>query len=73
MLRAFYFALHFAVIFLGCIIAIHFDMTLGLIIAGTFLVKWFFMFPEMEGRQDQNERLRRYERQHQKWLRGRHE
>ena len=22
---------------------------------------------------DQNERLRRYERQHQKWLRGRHE
>jgi hypothetical protein len=52
MLRAFYFALHFAIIFLGCIIAIHFDMTLGLLIAGTFTVKWFFMFPSMEGRND---------------------
>ena len=52
MLRAFYFALHFAVIFLGCIIAIHWDMTLGLLIAGTFTVKWFFMFPQMEGRDD---------------------
>ena len=46
MLRAIYFALHFAVIFLGIIIAIHFDMTLGLIIAGTFTVKFFFMFSE---------------------------
>jgi len=53
MLRAIYFALHFAVIFLGCIIAIHFDMTLGLIISGTFLVKWFFMFPQVEGRDEQ--------------------
>tara|TARA_R100000234_G_C4835278_1_gene108669 strand:- start:265 stop:441 length:177 start_codon:yes stop_codon:yes gene_type:complete len=52
MLRAFYFALHFAVIFLGCIIAIHLDMTLGLIIAGFFTVKWFFMFPQMEGRDE---------------------
>ena len=52
MLKAFYFALHFAVIFLGIIIAIHFDMTLGLLIAGTFTVKWFFMFPQMEGRNE---------------------
>ena len=52
MLAAIYFALHFAVIFLGCIIAIHFDMTLGLIIAGFFTVKWFFMFPEIEGRNE---------------------
>jgi len=52
MLRAFYFALHFAIIFLGCIIAIHWDMTLGLIIAGFFTVKWFFMFPQMEGRDE---------------------
>ena len=41
----FAFALHFLIIFLGCIIAIHFDMTLGLIIAGTFGVKFFFMLP----------------------------
>ena len=52
MLRAFYFALHFAVIFLGIIIAIHFDVTLGLLIAITFTAKWFFMFPQMEGRDD---------------------
>ena len=52
MLKGFYFALHFAVIVLGCIIAIHFDFTLGLIIAGTFLAKWFFMFPQMEGRNE---------------------
>ena len=52
MLKAFYFALHFAVIFLGCIIAIHFDFTLGLLIAITFTVKWFFMFPQMEGRDE---------------------
>ena len=66
MLKALYFALHFAMIFLGCVIAIHFDMTLGLIIAGTFGVKFFFMLPSV----DQNERLRRYERQHQQWLKG---
>ena len=45
MLYAIYFALHFAMIFLGCVIAFHFDMTLGLIIAGTFGVKFFFMLP----------------------------
>jgi len=52
MLRAFYFALHFAVIFLGIIIAIHFDFTLGILISGFFTVKWFFMFPQMEGRNE---------------------
>ena len=45
MLYAIYFALHFAMIFLGVIIALHFDMTLGLIIAGTFAAKFFFMLP----------------------------
>ena len=52
MLRAIYFALHFAMIFLGVVLAIHFDFTLGLLIAGTFTVKWFFMFPQMEGRDE---------------------
>ena len=52
MLKAIYFALHFAMVFLGMIIAIHYDMTLGLIIAGFFAVKWFLMFPQMEGRND---------------------
>ncbi len=69
MLRAFYFALHFAVIFLGIIIAIHFDFTIGLLVA--FL--GVFMFWAMLPSTDQNDRLRRYERQHQKWLRGKNE
>ena len=54
MLKAFYFALHFVVIFLGIIIAIHFDRTIGLIIDVFFTVKWFYIFPQIEGR---NERL----------------
>jgi hypothetical protein len=45
MLYAIYFALHFAMIFLGVIIAIHFDAWLGLAIAMTFGVKFFFMLP----------------------------
>ncbi len=57
MIRAIYFALHFAVVFLGVVIAIHFDMTIGLVLAGTFAVKFFFMLPST----DENERLRRYD------------
>jgi len=57
MIRAIYFALHFAMVFLGVVIAIHFDMTIGLLIAGTFAVKFFFMLPST----DENERLRKYE------------
>ena len=66
MLKAIYFALHFAMIFLGVILAIHFDFWLGVILATTFVIKFFFMLPSV----DQNERLRRYERQHQQWLKG---
>ncbi len=50
MLRAIYFALHFAMIFLGVVLAIHFDFTIGVLIATTLIIKWFFMFPHMEGR-----------------------
>ena len=66
MLKAIYFALHFAMIFLGVILAIHFDFWLGVILATTFVIKFLFMLPSV----DQNERLRRYERQHQQWLKG---
>ena len=52
MLRAIYFALHFAMIFLGVVLAIHFDFWLGVAIAVTFTIKWFFMFPQVEGRDD---------------------
>ena len=36
MLRAIYFALHFAMIFLGVVLAIHFDFWIGSLIAITF-------------------------------------
>ena len=45
MLYAIYFALHFAMCFLGIVIAMHFDMTIGLLIATTFGVKFLFMLP----------------------------
>ena len=66
MLKAIYFALHCAMIFLGVIIAIYIEMWIGLAIAILFGVKFLFMSPSV----DQNERLRRYERQHQQWLKG---
>jgi len=43
MLRAIYFALHFVMIFLGVVLAIHFDFTIGVLIAGTFAAKWFLL------------------------------
>ena len=45
MLKAIYFALHFAMVFLGVVITIHFDTWIGLAIAITFGVKFFFMLP----------------------------
>ena len=45
MLKAIYFALHFAMLMLGTVIAIHIDLWLGLAIAITFGVKFFFMLP----------------------------
>ena len=45
MLYAIYFALHFAMIFLGVVLAIHFDFTIGVLIATTFTIKWWFMLP----------------------------
>jgi len=50
MLYAIYFALHFAVIFLGAIITIHFDFWLGLAIMGTFAIKFAFMLPDHKER-----------------------
>ena len=46
MLKAFYFALHFAMIFFGMVLAIHFDFTIGVLIATTFTIKWVLMFPK---------------------------
>tara|TARA_Y100001963_G_scaffold152865_1_gene238484 strand:- start:232 stop:387 length:156 start_codon:yes stop_codon:yes gene_type:complete len=46
MLKSIYFALHFAMIFLGVVLAIHFDPVIGLLIATTFGVKFFLDLPE---------------------------
>ena len=47
MLKAIYFALHFAMIFLGVIIAIHVSTWMGLSIMGLFTVKFLLMFPDL--------------------------
>jgi hypothetical protein len=50
MLYAIYFALHFAMIMLGAILTIHFDVWLGLAIMGTFAIKFAFMLPDHKER-----------------------
>ena len=52
MLKAIYFALHFAMIFLGVIIAIHIDMWVGLGIFGLFTIKFMLMLPDLNERTD---------------------
>ena len=59
----------YILLMLGFILALHFDFTIGLLISASGVFMFWGMLPSV----DQNERLRRYERQHQKWLRGRHE
>ena len=49
MLTDIYFSLHFSMIFLGVVLAIHFDFWIGSLIAITFGVKWFFMLPHGRG------------------------
>ena len=52
MLKAIYFALHFAMIFLGVIITIHIDMWIGLVIFGSFTIKFMLMLPDLNERTD---------------------
>ena len=55
----------FVIMMIGVILSYRLDFTIGLLL--TFL--GVFMFWAMLPSTDQNERLRRYERQHQEWLR----
>ena len=59
----------FVITMLGVILSYRFDFTIGLLLTflGVFMV--WAMLPST----DSNERLRRYERQHQQWLRGKNE
>ena len=59
----------YVLLMLGFILALHHDLIVGVLISFSGLFMFWGMLPTY----DQNERLRRYERQHQKWLRGRHE
>ena len=54
----------YILLMLGFILAIRFDFTLGLLIAASGVFMFWSMLPSV----DSNERLRRYERQHQQWL-----
>ena len=58
----------YIVLMLGVILALHFDFTIGLLVSASGVFMFWAMLPQYD---NQNERLRRYERQHQKWLRGR--
>ena len=60
----------YVLIMLGTILAIHYDFTIGVLVSASGLFMFWAMLPMHS---DQNERLRRYEQQHQKWLRGRHD
>ena len=43
MVRALYFAMCFAIAFLGLVIAIHIDLWIGIIIMAFFLIKFIIM------------------------------
>ena len=60
----------YVLLMLGVILSLHYDFTIGLLISASGLFMFWAMLPMHT---DQNERLRRYERQHQKWLRGKHD
>ena len=60
----------YLLLMLGTILALHYDFTIGVLDSASGLFMFWAMLPMHT---DQNERLRRYERQHQKWLRGRHD
>ena len=60
----------YVLLMLGVILSVHYDFTIGLLISASGLFMFWAMLPMHT---DQNERLRRYEREHQKWLRGRHD
>ncbi len=60
----------YVLLMLGVILALHHDFTIGLLITASGFFMFWAMLPQYD---DQNERLRRYEREHQKWLRGKHD
>ena len=66
-MRLFIGLLGYVVLFLGVVLALHFDFTIGVIVAVSGVFMFWAMLPQYD---NQNDRLRRYERQHQQWLKG---
>ena len=64
-MRLFLLLIGFICSMLGPILSYRFDFTIGLIVLFFGLFALWSMLPST----DENERLRRYERQHQQWLR----
>jgi hypothetical protein len=48
MIRAIYFSLNFVMIFLGVVLAIHFDLWIGLSLIALFTFKFFLQLPSTE-------------------------
>ena len=48
MIRAIYFALNFVMIFLGVVLAIYFDLYIGLSVIALFTFKFFLQLPSTE-------------------------
>jgi hypothetical protein len=69
-MRLFIGLLGYVVLFLGVVLALHFDFTIGVIVAASGVFMFWAMLPQYD---NQNDRLRRYERQHQQWLRGKND
>ena len=63
MLKAIYFALHFMMIFLGVVLAIHFDLWIGLSLIALFTFKFFLQLPSTESNRKLNESFKRNKKQ----------
>ena len=59
----------FVILNLGEILSFRYDFTIGVLVAFLGVFMFWAMLPSV----DQNDRLRRYERQHQQWLRGKND
>ncbi len=59
MIRAIYFALNFVTIFLGVVLAIYFDLYIGLSLIALFTFKFFLQLPSTESNKKLDESFKR--------------
>ena len=63
MIRSIYFALNFVMIFLGVVLAIHFDLWIGLSLIALFTFKFFLQLPSTESNRRLDESFKRNKKQ----------